>query len=865
MRIRSLSRILALLITLTFVLSLAPGGALGADPEPAVDFISFTGHVYFAGTTTGISGATIELSNSPLTGGPFTVIDTDVTDANGFFAFRAVHDRLRWRVHEINPPGGYISVSASAPGANTIDVDTVEYIAPGASAQTDIVFEDRYVGVTLTPTRTPTVTRTPTATQTVTRTPTRTRTPTATPIPPDFTITSLEVTQAIQNLDHDVTLVANKRTFVRAHVKSNFGLHAGVLGEFRFSRGGNPSAWLKAANPGGKITVRAAPDRAQLTHSFYIEVPANYLSAGLLYVEFRMNADQAVTETNYANNTSLRVVSLVNSPPLKVKIYNVKYKDGNVWRSISNTDLVNLVSWLRRAYPVPSVSWQYATLVWPYATKPSLIPSEDGCEYTNSLLFVKWFLDGMPNRLYYGLVSDAGGFMRGCASGIPGWVASGPTGPGDAGWDFDGSYGDWYGGHELAHLLGRKHVLCSGGEAGADPFYPFPSGRIGLVGNQSSYYGFDAATKAVYPPAWRDVMTYCDNQWISRYTYLGIRNRLVAISTTPKATLRAEEGLLVGGLANLTQGTAQLLALYRLPNLPLNAPTPGDDWAILLLDGEGRALASYPFTPLEDTDPEGGDLKGTIQEVVPWVNGTTRVVIAYRGQSVAVRAVSANAPEVTLLSPNGGERLTVVGQASGLTSAGGSPALQSEVTVRWASKDNDGDALSYILLYSADGGANWQTVAVGVEGNELVVPLDDLPGSENALFRVIASDGVNTAQDDSDAAFSVAAKPPQAFIISPLPLESLAADAPLTLFGDAYDLEDGDLPDPAFAWSSNLSGELGLGRQINLEGLAPGLHTITLTVKDSSDMTGSATVQVSVYRALSEVIMPMLMKFSIAQ
>ena len=30
-----------------------------------------------------------------------------------------------------------------------------------------------------------------------------------------------------------------------------------------------------------------------------------------------------------------------------------------------------------------------------------------------------------------------------------------PTGSGAGGWDTDGSYGDWYGGHELAHSFGR--------------------------------------------------------------------------------------------------------------------------------------------------------------------------------------------------------------------------------------------------------------------------------------------------------------------------------------------------------------------------------------------------------------------------
>jgi hypothetical protein len=57
--------------------------------------------------------------------------------------------------------------------------------------------------------------------------------------------------------------------------------------------------------------------------------------------------------------------------------------------------------------------------------------------------------------VYYGMVDDGGGFMRGKAAGIPGTIASDPTGSGRFAWDTDGSNGDSYGGHEIAHTCGR--------------------------------------------------------------------------------------------------------------------------------------------------------------------------------------------------------------------------------------------------------------------------------------------------------------------------------------------------------------------------------------------------------------------------
>ena len=135
--------------------------------------------------------------------------------------------------------------------------------------------------------------------------------------------------------------------------------------------------------------------------------------------------------------------------------------------------------------------------------------------------------------------------MRGEASGIPGQpdpsvVASGPTGPNSWGWDFDGSYGDWYGGHELGHTFGRFHPGSGCGESSDDPNYQYIFGQ--LANYDAGCVGFDVGDAALgiamaaYPgTAWHDVMTYCNNQWLSDYTYNRIRNRLADEISRPPA------------------------------------------------------------------------------------------------------------------------------------------------------------------------------------------------------------------------------------------------------------------------------------------------------------------------------------------
>ena len=126
--------------------------------------------------------------------------------------------------------------------------------------------------------------------------------------------------------------------------------------------------------------------------------------------------------------------------------------------------------------------------------------------------------------------------MRGCASDVPDHpapdtVASGPAGPDSWGWDNDGSYADWYTGHELGHTFGRAHPGFCNGNSADDPQFPYPNGQIS--GNDGAFVGFDVGDPALGVPmavvpgqVWHDVMTYCDRQWLCAYTFDGIRTRL---------------------------------------------------------------------------------------------------------------------------------------------------------------------------------------------------------------------------------------------------------------------------------------------------------------------------------------------------
>jgi hypothetical protein len=637
------------------------------------------------------------------------------------------------------------------------------------------------------------------------------------------------VIQAVQDAEHTVPLIAGKRTYAVAtpFLMLPHDPVDNVSAHFTVERGGVSVGPVLAGNPGGRATVLYRDPFITAERTFYYEIPAHLLGPGPLRVCVEVNRDRRYSETNYTNNRACTDVALVSSPPLRVKVHDVRYQQGGTTHQAGSFHADMLVSWLRRAYPAPEVRWRSATLEWTDRNPPAAY-GDDGCNKVNELLARQRALDGSPPRWrYYGLVIDTGGFMRGC-SGVPGYVASGPTGGSNWGWDFDGSYGDWYGGHELGHAYGRRHATFCGAccsssicELSSCP-YPYPDGIIGGPrSNPHRFFGWDVERRELYSDGWKDVMTYCDRQWISDFTYKAIRDQLVAEEGRRALRRRldgpARETLFVFGQANLTQGTGELNTLYRLRDIPPGEPpTPSEDWVLALLDAQGRTLARHSFTPKEDSEPAPGeDVKGLISESVPWNEGTARVVLLYRGAIVAEKVVSASAPRVRLLEPNGGE------------------SLGGATVVRWVGEDPDGDPLAYALQYSSDNGNSWQTVAVELRTTDFVVDLRELPGSDQALFRVIASDGVHTSDDQSDATFAVARKTPRPLIIDPEEGASFESGQQVDLVGEGYDVEDENLPDSALSWHSDREGRLGEGRHVSVTGLSPGRHNITFEVVDS--------------------------------
>ncbi|MCX4240122.1 hypothetical protein [Paraliomyxa miuraensis] len=178
--------------------------------------------------------------------------------------------------------------------------------------------------------------------------------------------------------------------------------------------------------------------------------------------------------------------------------------------------------------------------------------------------------DPPPNLYYYGLLAPCDGYppgLLGQAIGIPPTPAMElaqqriATGR----WSGSGAAAAETFVHEIGHTQGRYHVLCSGGEAGADMAYPHPQGRIGVWG-----FGIHDF-KLRSPTGSRDYMTYCSNEWVSDYGWeqtldvIEVLTSWDAMSTTPG------DGVLMGALH--PDGTERWWTATGA--LPASLATPG--------------------------------------------------------------------------------------------------------------------------------------------------------------------------------------------------------------------------------------------------------------------------------------------------
>jgi len=261
----------------------------------------------------------------------------------------------------------------------------------------------------------------------------------------------------------------------------------------------------------------------------------------------------------------------------------------------------------------------------------------------------------------------------------------------------------------------------------------------------------------------------------------------------------------------------------RITPLPFQAV--GNAFLLQVVSADARVLFEAPFTPI-GTHLDGQEPR-PFSFWVPAFDAADRVVI-WRGDTlIAERDASAHPPSVEL-----------AGSPSGLT-------VDAPFKLTWTAMDADGDPLTFDVEVSTDAGVAWWPVAVGLSRPELVLDPSQIPGSDSVLLRVEASDGFHSAVAQTQP-FRIGDHAPTARILEPSAATTIMEGGTLALQAEAFDWETPDLPDTAFAWTSDIDGSLGDGSWLTTQSLSPGEHLLTLTVTDDTGLSTNASVRVTV-------------------
>lgn len=568
-------------------------------------------------------------------------------------------------------------------------------------------------------------------------------------------IQGIEVTQSIQNILNDVPVVAGKTTWARVYIQTGLNRQLRFNGLLRIH---NQNTGISVTVPSNAAaTIDPAFDknlehkRNSLLESLNFVIPPTFNTEGTCSFSLLSITDEAGNQlacpdcNKYSTN-----VTFIKAPTLRLRIIGLQYSITTAATpghpqttqtfSPSARDFALLRSWLTRAYPVANVSSTQLVATssddWPFT-----------CQDANTQLAALRSADINNNisdrRTHYiSLVSDGTNgnhFMRGCAN-LPGFVASSPTGPSWSG-DNDGSYGDWYGGHELAHNYGRKHPGFCGGNSKDDSNYPFPNGQISSA--TKNFIGLDVGDAAngiattIIPVTAFDIMTYCDQpQWLSSYTYINILNSLKnedpSISGSSGnggiATIKPIAGEFISLIAsvNRTKRIGSIKFINRVSKILPEAKDESSTASILINDRQGHLLGQFPVTLKHYSDNNPGDDEiALVDAVLPYQENIGSIELILAGNIIDRRIVSKNIPYVSNLRIDSTER-------------------NAGFSVHWDGKDVDNDPLTYMIqLRSVEG--IWETVAIGYKLSTITLsPMQLNPKKWNSL-RVIANDGFHSS------------------------------------------------------------------------------------------------------------------------
>jgi hypothetical protein len=519
---------------------------------------------------------------------------------------------------------------------------------------------------------------------------------------PDLVITGVEISQAIQDTNNSVPLVAGRSAILRVYAISTNATEpiSNIKVAVMASSADNLS--LSETPLTLSSTIPLTSSRADYSSTINFALPSSWLS-GTVDVTIRLDPDNATVESNEANNVLTKRLVFNNVPPLQIKIVPIQYTHTPNQRTYPAPTVDRVSDWIMRTYPVSQVQISWHT---PVSFTGNLTTSDDFSRLLNDITTLKTSEGAPKAQVYYGLIPTSSSGSSWFSSGYAGmgWIGSRAA----IGLDYS-SQTSQIAAHEVGHNLGMLHTPC--GVSSYDQSYPYANASIGQ-------YGLDVSSGRLYAPnANRDMMSYCDPKWISDYTYKYLYNSQIrsgstggsaaGLEITPSASL-AQKGMVVR--AQINADGASFLPAYTLSGAVNELPEAGD-YVVQLLGSQDEWLAEYPVQAYAASEQEDPQVR-TLQALLPLPEQpVSKIRLLKDGQVLAEK--SFNLMSLSRATP------------------GVSTERNAEtVALHWSSTQQPA-----LVRFSTDHGQTWTTLAVDQAGGEINVDASFIP--EDALIEVV--------------------------------------------------------------------------------------------------------------------------------